>query len=551
MIKNIMLLTKISTSNFFKNINIIDTNKKTLNKKSSVFWMFLIILIAVFYISYQVLNVLQEYGQINIFPNIYITFIFILLFFQTILICANVFYFSEDIENLITYPIKPIELFLAKFNTILSILYGTEAMAMFVPMFMYGSRVNGGFLYIISLLILMLLLPIFIVAIVSFINLFMVNFIKLFKNKNIYQLFVTSLLIIIVCLGEYIYIKNILIGNQGTVDTLISVNDIAKYINSSLLIINPLLEILQRQNIFINILKIIVIYLLILIPLVIIGNKIYFKKILSTTTYNKKKNAKKIALSKECKPSSLTKAYIKNEWKYVTRNMIFLIQYIMPILMLLTFSLTLSIYFKVNILAKNEHMLNSIQNMSLTIEGFCAILGLCQILFSLSTLSMTSISRQGKSAFFIKYIPISLYKQFWLKNVIQIILGILVSIVVLFVFKLIMTHISMFYIVVLFIDILLVNILNSNVMVIVDLKRPILNWKNEYEVIKQNSNKFFQYVYTIYIVLILMYMVNIFKDINFNIAIIAISIILMIFILLVNVYVKNQIKKNKLFKNIS
>ena len=109
----------------------------------------------------------------------------------------------------------------------------------------------------------------------------------------------------------------------------------------------------------------------------------------------------------------------------------------------------------------------------------------------------------------------------------------------------------MFYIFALFIDMLLVNILNSNIMVIVDLKRPILNWKNEYEVIKQNSNKFFQYVYTICIVLILMYMVNIFKDINFNIAIIAISIILMIFILLVNVYVKNQIKKNKLFKNIS
>lgn len=88
-------------------------------------------------------------------------------------------------------------------------------------------------------------------------------------------------------------------------------------------------------------------------------------------------------------------------------------------------------------------------------------------------------------------------------------------------------------------------------MLIVDLKRPFLNWNTEYEVIKQNGNKLFQYVYTIMIVLLLMYFINVLDTINFNIALIIITSILTMLIIITDRYVKNQIKKNKLFNKIS
>ena len=88
-------------------------------------------------------------------------------------------------------------------------------------------------------------------------------------------------------------------------------------------------------------------------------------------------------------------------------------------------------------------------------------------------------------------------------------------------------------------------------MLIVDLKRPFLNWTAEYEVIKLNSNKLFQYIYTIAIVLILMYLSNVFEAVNLNIAIMIITSLLLLLIIFVDRYVNSEIKKNKLFNEIS
>lgn len=551
MIKNIIMLTKISTANFFQNFNVIDKQTKKINKKSSYFWILSIVLIAIFFVSYEVLDTLKEYGQTNIFLNIYMMFMFIIMLFQTILIYTNVFYFSKDIEILMPYPIKPIELLFAKFNTVLSLLYGTELIFMMLPMIMYGLDAKMTLLYFISLIVIIFLLPIFITLIIGIINVALIHLIKLIKNKNAYQLFITTLLISIIAIGEYFYIKNMAMSDKDLINTLISLNDISIYFNKSTIILNPLIGILQQEDIIANILKLLIVYSVLLIPYVYIGARTYFKTLLKTTVYNKKNKNRKINLEKKCKQKSLLKAYIENEWKYITKNILFLIQYIFPVTMLLIFGLIVSIYVKVNILSKNIEIAEFFNSLSLNIEGFCVILGLCQVLFSLPSVSLTAISRYGKNAYFVKYIPISLYKQFWLKNVLQIGISIVISCIVLFVIKFIMRQIPIIYIIALFVDALLINILNSNIMLIIDLKRPILNWENEYEVLKQNSNKFFHYVYTIAIVLLLMYLINILKTINFNIAIIGVTLIFVIVLLITNQYVRVQIRKNKLFEKIN
>ena len=50
MIRNIMLLTKISTINYIQNINIIDKKTNRINKKSIYFWIFIIIMIEFMYV---------------------------------------------------------------------------------------------------------------------------------------------------------------------------------------------------------------------------------------------------------------------------------------------------------------------------------------------------------------------------------------------------------------------------------------------------------------------------------------------------------------------
>lgn len=87
-------------------------------------------------------------------------------------------------------------------------------------------------------------------------------------------------------------------------------------------------------------------------------------------------------------------------------------------------------------------------------------------------------------------------------------------------------------------------------MLIVDIKRPILNWNAEIDVFKQNGNKIFQYVWTIIVVVILMYIKRAFKDLNLYIGIFSTLAIFAILLFVVDTYVRKQIKNNKLFKNI-
>ena len=144
MIKNIFLLTKISTINYIQNINIIDKkeNKININKKSTYFWIILILVIAITFISNKTIKLLQGIGKEDIFLNIYFSFMFILLVIQSILICPNVYYFSKDVEVLLPYPIKPVEMFISKFNTMLIMLYVTELIFMLIPMIMYGIAIH-------------------------------------------------------------------------------------------------------------------------------------------------------------------------------------------------------------------------------------------------------------------------------------------------------------------------------------------------------------------------------------------------------------------------
>ena len=85
-------------------------------------------------------------------------------------------------------------------------------------------------------------------------------------------------------------------------------------------------------------------------------------------------------------------------------------------------------------------------------------------------------------------------------------------------------------------------------MVIVDLKRPHINWDTEVSAVKQNENKLFQYVLSIGIILLLSYLSKIMIDFNLNLSVILIFFILLFLVFLINLYLKKNI--NKLFKKV-
>ena len=110
---------------------------------------------------------------------------------------------------------------------------------------------------------------------------------------------------------------------------------------------------------------------------------------------------------------------------------------------------------------------NALRELTFNSEMVCVILGALQVLFSMSGLSLTAISREGKNAVFLKYVPIDFYKQFLYKNVLQVILNTIISIIALGSIYFLVSKITLIQILLIFATSIFISLINSFLMLIV------------------------------------------------------------------------------------
>ena len=225
-------------------------------------------------------------------------------------------------------------------------------------------------------------------------------------------------------------------------------------------------------------------------------------------------------------------------------------QCIYPVLIwLITLTIMSSILIpKIELAFSSEEFRETIGEISFDITAVYLILGVIQILFMMSPASLTAISREGKNAMFMKYIPISFYKQFIYKGIPQVFINTISVIVVLGIIHYAIPSIEMMYIFMVFILAMLLNIINSYSMLIVDLLKPKLDWDTEYAVLKQNNNKIFQYVFTVFIILLLIYLNKVLDDVSLVTSISVTGMVFTAVIVIINIF--GKIKQNKLFEKI-
>ena len=558
-IKSILRLTKIFFKNSFQNPYIIDKKTNKINKKSIFVWLMVIVMIAISYLSYKVIGELVKINQPTIFLNIFFLIIMIIMIFQIILASTNVYFFSKDLELILPLPIKSEELLIAKFNTILINIYFTEFIFVFFPLIIYGILTYAGILYYLYLIFILLIFPILPILIISIIMMFLMKLSKFIKNKDVFQIIITLIFISIIFLLEFKIGNNIInkiddnlnIESQESIQLFNEFNTKVENVNKYFLEINFTINILNNYNkinSIINILKIICLDLLFLIIFIVVGKKYYLKNILKNNNNYYLKNNKKY-LIKKLKKINKGKSYIKKEFKILFKNPMFFMQCIFPTLILIVSLIIIMIIAIPNIRTiLTTDLFGDTIDFKFDISVICLILGIIQIIFTISNISISSISREGKDAIYMKFIPIDFYKQFVYKATPQIIINMVLIFIILILIKFIFPEINFIYLFLIFILANLFNIINSKIMVFVDFIRPNLNWKSEYEALG-NNNKLFQYVLTIIIILILIYFNKIFSNIEIIKSCIFMILILIITILIINKIIKINIKN--LFKKIN
>ena len=438
--------------------------------------------------------------------------------------------------------------------------YFLEFIFILFPLIIYGIYISAGLLFYLYLFITLIIFPILPTLIISTIMMFFMKLSKFTKNKDIFQIIITLIFVFLVFFVEFKVIQKIIVQNNQidvieeseAINQLNNFNNKLENINKYFLEINPtnyLLNNSNKINSIIYLLKIIIFDIIFFSIFIFIGKITYLKNILKNNYFNTAKKIKKINLNKKCKKRNRGISYIITEFKLLFKSPIFFIQCIYPTLIIIITLLIILFFAVPNIHAFINSELFEENNFEFNLKTICLILAGIQLVLTFSNTSITSISRQGKNAIYMKFIPIDYYKQFIYKSVPQIIMNAIFILILLLVINAVVHDIKFIYLLYIFIIANLLNIFNSLLMVVIDLTDPNLNWNAEYEVISNNNKKIYQYVLTILIILLLTYFSKIFIDINLNISCILIIAILLIILFIFNlIIIKN---KNKLLKKIN
>ena len=509
--------------------------------------------IASSYIIYR----LRIIKQMNAFTNILLLMNFFILFAESIFETLNSLYFSKDLKQFLTMPIKPWKLILAKIINIIKSEYMMELLMLFIPMCVYGYydffREIPDLLYFTYTIIVLLLLPVIPIFITSLIVSIIMRATHKIKNKNKVLYIVAILTIIAVSMIGMNFKNDSIRINYRIVDftdMLLRTNGMSEDLSEKFIFLKPIMNIMNNYDNFDG-LKNLLLFVAETIGIagicLTLMSKIYLKGAIGTIVGNGQggniKQSSRLTL-KDVAKRNKNFTYIIKEIKTLIRTPIFAIQcIIMPTLYpLIVYFIIMGFAFFSRYLDYN--LLEAINSKFNNIQGLIVFIGVGQVFFMMNFTSIIAISRDGFNSKFMKFIPIELSKQFSIKSKLGIVLNTIPAILMTIFFNSI-TH-NIINSLLIFAILMLLNIMGEKLKIIIDLMKPWLDWKTEYAMMKQNTNVFYELFYTL-IVLGVLFLFG--RIINNMVAfLLTIAILLLVLNIVINILIYK--KQKNLFSKI-
>lgn len=541
----VIKLTKIFLKNSFSNMDA-RMGISTRSKSKIIVYGLLFLYFAglIIFLGYNLLDGLIAIHQETIFVGMILFMIFGLAIIQTIFSSINILYFTKDSEYLLPLPLKQYQIILARTNVMLIAEYLIIFLLGFIPLVMYGILTGAGIVYYITTILAVVLIPILPVLFISIIVMFIMSFARLTKNRNRFQLFATLLVLaIIIALSISTSGMKQDLTNEEMAQMVVQANGMIELVKGYVPTVDYLMEALTTNSLFtaiVEVLKTLGITIIGFIIYMLIAQKIYFKGLVGNLFGGGASSSNKEINQKEYRNSKLYKSYVGKEFKNMARNPVFLMQCLIPAV-LIPIIMVVVVYAGLNSDGMGlEQITQMLQQMSTnTFFIACIILGVIQFFTMFIYISITAISRDGENAVFMKYIPVSLYKQYMYKIIPNIIMNIVTIIITLGMAEYLL-NLPVITLIALFVVATIMGILQSIAMIIVDLKRPKLNWDSEYAVAKQNLNLVFPVLLSIVNIVILVGFVYLLKDINVYMGVGILGILYIAATVITNKYLYNK-----------
>lgn len=403
----------------------------------------------------------------------------------------NEFYFSNDIEYLLPWPLRAYHIVASKFTAA----FYNENMMQFVLVLAciigYGIGSGMGILNWILSIIGIITLPILPLAYCGIVSMLLMAFTKIIRNKDLIQRLSVALifLLVIALVGSIGFLQDMDIDNY--VETLASGNhtffNTMNYVFPNV----PLFVKAFSEGSILSLLGYIVVNVAVVAVMLLLSEALYFRGVIGLTASNtntKNKNIDKILST--CKQRSPGFSYFLKEVRILTRTPVFFtnciaINFLWPIFvyaMLKIQSYEISI--------ENLRHLYAHRDLRIQLFFLLGVVGISVLVAALNSLSSNAISREGKHFAFMKYIPVSYWTQWNAKAFVGILfpaLGVLVFFIpTCILIKVPIIHILLFT---------LLSIMSITFVaymgIYIDSIQPKLIWDDEMSALRENYNTFF------------------------------------------------------------
>ena len=410
----------------------------------------------------------------------------LLIMLFTTLSVLETFYYSKDVDYLLPLPLKSTDLIIAKFTVALVSQYALFALFYFPLMIVFGQLEGMDLGYYLLSFMLFFLIPIFPTALLCILLVVFMRLTSFGKNRDLIRAIFMFLIIIISGAG------GALVGGGTGVNV-----DLTTFMDGTVMqvitfIFRPVMMgvdvILNPTEQILTLALFMVIILASLAVFIIVGKFLYLPTIVGYTDSQSKKEALTAQdLGEISKGASVLKTLFMREFRTIFRTPIFALNcFMIPILMPLI--MVIAGIFGGGGMEEITYAIEELRRYGFVDDNMIAstigiLFAILYFMTSVNTTALSSFSREGKTLFTLKYLPINFDDIIKAKLLIAV-LSNLLPLALATVGVTFLMRTSLFQTVILFVFMLVALVFSSLMFLLFDMINPRLNWDSEQQAMK-------------------------------------------------------------------
>lgn len=360
-------------------------------------------------LAYGMYGGLKQVGQENLLIGMGLAIGSIWVFVVSITTILTVFYYNDDVEMLLPLPLQPAHIITAKFITVLITQYVMASFVLFPIFIVYGLQSNAFITYYVYALIVYIFFPIIPLVLASLLMTVIMRYTNIAKNKDRSNMLMGLFtLLMIVGINVFIQWKNRSAASGQMAADYFANNqssflvEMTNYFPTTYFGAMALIESVSWKGIL-YLLLFAAISFAFYVLFFYVAERTYLKGVIGLSNSTAKKEViSSENFNKATIQNSHWKAYVKKEFRILFRTPQFFINCIVQ-----TFVMPIMFFFIIFVQDGNLAWLNKFAKDSETASlalglAFCAGM----FLMGSNVIATTSFSREGRTWFINRYLPV-------------------------------------------------------------------------------------------------------------------------------------------------